>query len=365
MKNRVLFNGLAYAPNGAGISKYTEQLLKAFLRGNYPVDILLRKDYKVEYQGLDSIIFAQDEISNSGQRIIMEQWKMKQLYKEYALVHFPDYATPVCTMSSSVATIHDMAMKSMQEKYTFLQRNTKRLLLQNTIYRAKGILCISEFTKKELLNYYPHIEHRIEVIYLGLAKAEKCIKKEILEKWGLQTREYILFVGTIAPHKNIISLIKAFSLLKQKGYSGKLVIAGGKGWMYDEILTFVKNSTIQNQIVFTDYVDEVTLETLYYFAECFVCVSLYEGFGFPPLEAMARNLPVVVSDLPVFHETVADCGLYCQADSEYDIADKISRIIQDKNFAASLSEKGVKRTALFSWEKTAEKTWKWYQKFLI
>ena len=365
MKHKILFNGLIYAPDGTGISRYAEQLVKEFVAGGYAVDILLRDDYKLQYERYDNVLFAGRDIHSSGQRIITEQWQMRKLYRQYDLVHFPDYATPVFTTTASVASVHDLSMKTMRQQRTWKQNVVKNTLLQNTVHRAAGVLCSSEFTRQELLSYYPQLESRSQTVHLGVEVPQQQEWQQAqLTQWQLEPQQYILYVGTLAPHKNLVPLIQAFALLCQQGYAGKLVLAGGKGWMYDDIFAEVVRLQLQQRVVFTGYVQQDVLELLYHFADCFVTTSLYEGFGLPPLEAMIRGIPVLVSDIPVFHETVADCGLYCNPQQADDIAEKLMLLVSDNEKKAVLAAQGKLRAEQFSWQHTAQETWQFYQKIM-
>lgn len=365
--NKILLNGLHYENNGAGISKYNEMLLKMFIEENYDVDILIRDEFKNKLVS-NNLIFANKNIRGSKDRIICEQLKSIGLYKDYDVVHFPDYATPVLYKGAKVATIHDMAMYTMRDKYTAMQNITKNILLKNTINSAEKLICVSEFSKKELLYYYPKVEDKVEVIYEGvnIPKIDISYDEEIkvLDKFDIVDNKYILYVGTIAPHKNIKNLIQAFKNITNEIPEYKLVIAGKKGWMYNDVFEEVRKLKLENKIVFTNFVSNFELEVLYKNANLFVSVSLYEGFGFPPLEAMGRKLPALVSDIEIFKETCSDCAIYCNPKEVDDISFKILQILNDKNLQNDLIRKGKERVEFFDWKKTAKETYNLYLKII-
>lgn len=366
MMSRILLNGLHYVPNGAGISNYTHRLLDAFIKGNYDVDILMQKVFQADYKD-ERIQYISDMSYGSSKRIVEEQLKQRKFYKKYDLVHFPDYATPVFYKGYKVATIHDMAMHTMRDKYTLMQNVTKNTLLQSTIKKANALICDSNFSKKELLNYYPQVADRAQVIHLGvdiphyLMKQEE--KKSVLDKFGIY-KEFILYVGTIAPHKNISNLIKAYSYLKKQNSSCQLVIAGKKGWMYEEVFDEVKSLRLEKEVIFTDFITDEEREVLYHAATCFASVSLYEGFGFPPLEAMGRGCPVLVSDIEVFKEVCGESVLYCNPKDTIDIAKQLKLLLETEELRDKLREKGLKQVQKFSWEETARQTYKVYEAVL-
>lgn len=361
--SKILLNALHYETSGAGISKYTEMLLKTFIEEEYDINILIRDEFKQKIVS-SNLIFANESINGSKDRIIYEQLKGQKLYKKYELVHFPDYATPVLYKGLKVATIHDMAMHTMRDKYTPMQNITKNILLKNTINSAEKLICISEFSRKELLYYYPKVENKVKVIYEGIHIPKINIGEDensrILNKFNIVQNKYILYVGTIAPHKNIKKLIQAFKKIINEIPEYKLVIAGKRGWMYDEVFEEVSKLNLESKIIFTDFVSNFELEVLYKNAGLFVSVSLYEGFGFPPLEAMGRNLPALISDIEIFKETCNESVIYCNPNEVEDISIKILKILRNQRLQMDLIEKGKERVKFFNWKNTAEETYKLY-----
>lgn len=364
---KILLNGLHYESHGAGISKYNQMLLKTFIEENYDVDILVRDEFKNKLQS-EHLIFVNKDINGSKDRIIYEQLTAQKLYKSYDLIHFPDYATPTLYKGKKIATIHDMAMHTMSDKRTFMQNMTKNILLKNTINHADKLICVSEFSRRELLNYYPKVEDKIEVIYEGIEIPEINMNYyeeiKVLEKFNILKNKYILYVGTIAPHKNIKKLIQGFNYVKDKIPDYKLLIVGKRGWMYDEVFKEVEILELQDKVVFTDFVSDIELEVLYKNADLFVSVSLYEGFGFPPLEAMGREVPVLISDIEIFKEICSDAVMYCNPNELEDIGHKIIQILNNKNLQEELVKRADERIKLFDWKRAAKDTYNLYLEVL-
>ncbi|NFI51519.1 glycosyltransferase family 4 protein [Clostridium botulinum] len=361
--NKILLNGLHYESHGAGISMYTKMLLKTFIEENYNVDILIRDEFKNSLRS-EKLIYANQNINRSKNRILYEQLKAQKLYTNYDLVHFPDYATPVLYKGKKIATIHDMAMYTMRDKYTKMQIITKDILLKNTIKNADRLICDSEFSRKELIKYYPEAEEKSSVVYCGIEIPKIEIQLEfelnILKKYNIEKNNYILYVGTIAPQKNINNLIKAYVLSRQKGLECKLVIAGKKGWMYNEIFKYVSEVKMEENIIFTDYINDLELEILYKNARIFSTISLYEGFGFPPLEAIGRNVPVLLSDIEIFKEICEDAALYCNPYDIKNISDNMLKLVNNKKLQCELKLKGKQRLEIFNWNESAKKIYDIY-----
>lgn len=363
---KILVNALQFSPDGAGISKYSHKLAEVIMKNNYNVDVLCRKDMVDKFENKERLIPI--DIKGSSDRIITEQVKLLKLYKKYDIVHFLDYATPVLYKGKKIATIHDMAMHTMKDKYTKGQVLTKTTLLKNTIKNADKLICISEFTKKELLKYYPNVdESKIEVVYNGFEYKEIELTQQTIDttlnKFNI-TKNYLLFVGTLSPHKNIEKIVEAFNKVKNEGYDYQLVICGKKGWLYENIFKKVKKLKLENEVIFTDYVTDEELEVLYKNTKLFVFPSLYEGFGFTPIEAMARRVPVLTSKEGALREVVGDTAIFCDAYSVQDISQKIINIIDDKELNKLLIEKGIERIKYFSWKNTFNSIDKIYNKVL-
>lgn len=364
--NEILLNGLQYEVQGAGISKYTQKLIDTYIREEYPVDVLVRKEVKVDNEN-EQVLRVASTITSSTKRIIEEQIKQRNTYKKYQLVHFPDYATPLLYRGIKVATIHDMAMHTMRDKYTLIQNLTKNTLLNYTVRAAEHLICDSHFAKKELLHYYPNIKADISVVYLGVESpkviGEQALYEDVIRKYKI-CKPYLLAVGTLAPHKNIVSMIKAFATVKGQGEDYQLVIAGKKGWMYDEIFKEVEALGLKGEIIFTDYISEDELEVLYKKADLYISTSLYEGFGFPPLEAMLRECPALVSDIEVFREVAGEGAWYCDQNSSEDIAKQILYLLHHKEVCEWLVEQGKENVQRFSWQRAAKETFNIYEQIL-
>ncbi|MFT5874313.1 MAG: glycosyltransferase involved in cell wall biosynthesis [Clostridium sp.] len=201
--NEILLNALHYEDQGSGISKYTHMLLKTFIKENYDVDILIRDEFKKNLSS-QYLVYVNQNINGSKDRIVYEQLKAHNLYKKYDLVHFPDYANPMIYNGKKIATIHDMEMYTMRDKYIKMEIITKDALLKNTVKIANRLICDSEFSKKELIKYYPEADEKAVVVYCGIEipkfESESESNVNTLEKYNIEKNNYILYVGTIDTH---------------------------------------------------------------------------------------------------------------------------------------------------------------------
>ena len=243
-----------------------------------------------------------------------------------------------------------------------------------SVKKARKIFTISKISKDDIIKVYGVPSEKVIVTYPGIKQFSMNSQfsnfKKIKDKYGI-SGDYILFVGTLQPRKNIVRLIEAFShvILRAKPEGSReilrsaqnditLIIVGKKGWLYEEILEAPKKYGIENSIKFLDFVPNEDLSVLYQNALCFVLPSLYEGFGLPVLEAMKYGCPVITSNVSSLPEAGGDAALYIDPLNVSDITAKIKMVFEDNKLRKEMIEKGKKQVAKFSWEKTAKETLK-------
>jgi glycosyltransferase involved in cell wall biosynthesis len=226
--------------------------------------------------------------------------------------------------------------------------------------RADTIITISQFSKSEIVKYLAVPKEKIVVMPCGVDfeffrpdySTEEI--QTIKDKYSINS-DYILYLGTLEPRKNIEKLIDAYQLLKSRNNDiPKLVIAGRKGWQYNSIFQKVNEYRLINDIIFTGYLSEQDTPVLMKGAHAFVFPSIYEGFGMPPLEAMACGTPVITSNVASLPEVVGDAALLVNPFSVESIAEAIGKIIQDECLRTSLSQKGLIHASSFSWDRSAK-----------
>jgi len=264
----------------------------------------------------------------------------------------------------TVVTIHGLEYQWLKEYKNWLQR---WYLPLSTYYSAKSatqLIAVSQFTKNQLKKEVHNIPKDIKVVHEGVASYEYHPKDfmslAVLDKFGLESKKYFLFVGTIQPRKNLVALIQAFSEFVQMspGLGYKLVIAGSVGWLADEILRAPGESGIPELVVFTGRVEDEALRVLYHQAKIYIQPSLTEGFGLPVLEAMSAMIPVVSSDGGALSEVVGEAGMVIPLNDKFvkNLADSMNSIVKDPKVGQKLVQKGKKRVTQFGWEIAAKKT---------
>ncbi|MCX6340468.1 MAG: glycosyltransferase family 1 protein [Candidatus Aureabacteria bacterium] len=276
------------------------------------------------------------------------------------LYHFPNFVIPPLKKGKAVVTVHDLSFSRYPE-YTEA-RNLRRLekCFRYTLERADAIITISEFSKRELMELYGVPSDRIAVIHLGVSTPRRAVFEKPLPA------RYFLFVGTVEPRKNLGTLLDAWRIVKKHrpDWAFKLLIAGGHGWNCEPAEAQAGKRGVADDVITIDYVTHEDLPALYRAAEALVFPSFYEGFGLPPLEAMASGTPVIASTAPAIPEVVGDAALMCDPHDPEGIARAIVQIQDDRQLRDSLVARGFERIKLFGWRKTAEETLALYRKLL-
>jgi glycosyltransferase involved in cell wall biosynthesis len=251
-----------------------------------------------------------------------------------------------------LVTVHDLFHLAMPELSGGLHKRLYAKYLFSAVRRkSRALVFDSEFTSSEFLRLVGKPRSGVHVIHLGVDGRWFNLPKRSRP----YSAPYILYIGNVKPHKNLAALISAFRTI-HKEIPHDLVIAGkSEGFITgdNEAKESALASDIRGRVVFTGLVDQETLEQYYCHADGFVFPSLYEGFGLPPLEAMACGCPTVVSSAASLPEVCGDAALYCDPYSPEDIAKKILQIVRDADLRSRLKEKGLVRAAAFSWDATA------------
>lgn len=249
-------------------------------------------------------------------------------------------------------TIHDAAVFGWPEAYSTLFRRWYQVLLPALGRRTSKILTDSGFSAKELVKYCHINPGKIKVISLGKEQIFSAPPDEaILRNNNLSPGNFAVAVSSMSPHKNFRSIVRAVELLGESSYD--VVIAGG----VNPKVFSSRQVHLPSRVKYLGYVSDSELRTLYEHAGCFIYPSFYEGFGLPPLEAMACGCPVIVADTASLPEVCGDAAMYCDPHSHQDIADKIRQIMNDGKLREMLRQKGLARAKCFTWDKCARETW--------
>ncbi len=276
------------------------------------------------------------------------------------LYHSPSYSLPMSLPCRSVVTIHDLAF--LDTRFHKLRlRFYLRILTQISLRRADHVIAVSQYTREQLEARFPYVAGRVSVVHSGLdplflSPPSEAAAREFRKEVG-QARPYILFVGAIEPRKNLPRLIRAYELaMAEAGLPHDLVLLGPWGWRYGPTVQAWRESPLRDRIRHIGYVPAEELPLWYAGADLLVYPSLCEGFGFPPLEAMASGTPVVTSDCSSLPEVVGDAAITVPPSSVEAIAKAMENVLTDRDLADELRARGQQRAREFTWEEAAAKT---------
>ncbi len=280
--------------------------------------------------------------------------------------HSPDFIPPRRLRVPTVITVHDLAFLMYPR---FLTPDAARYYgqIDHASRSATHIIAVSESTKRDITRLLGVPEDKVTVIYEAAHPVKRVIdpvdaQQHVKRNYGVDG-DFILFVSTIEPRKNLPTLLAAYSKLLT-GYKSqaKLVVAGGKGWLTDEVDQAVEKYKLHDKVCFLGAVPNEELGYLYKAARVFAFPSLYEGFGLPPLEAMASGTPVIVSNVTSLPEVVGDAGLLVDPNDVDAWAAALYRVLTDNDLHTEMAHKSIKRASKFSWERAARETLEVYRK---
>jgi glycosyltransferase involved in cell wall biosynthesis len=286
------------------------------------------------------------------------------------LVHDPTGVTPLLCGAGgarSVVTVHDVFAWSCPGNSTRLDMLVYHYWLPHVLPRVEAVITVSHASKRDIMRYLRVPAAKIHVILEGVnrrfCRPTEAVERDVQKRHGLPTN-YILFVGSVEKRKNLSHLLKAYDRLWQMGERRRLVIVGARRWLYSDIAETVTQLQMKDRPIFTGYVPDEDLPALYGGADLFVFPSVYEGFGLPPLEAMACGTPVVCSNTSSLPEVVGAAAVTVDPCDVEALAEAMRRVLADADLREELRARGLARAAQFTWEKTARETFALYEEVM-
>jgi glycosyltransferase involved in cell wall biosynthesis len=282
------------------------------------------------------------------------------------LLHMTTYVAPPWSPCPMVVTIHDLSFLEYPNAFSWRVRTMLTTLVPGSVKRAARVIAVSEWTKQDLVRRYGLRPEKITVTpeapppgFRRLPDAQRSPLPA-----GIQP-PFVLAVGNLEPRKNLARLIQAFGVaVREHGFTGQLVLVGKAQMRAGDARFAAREAGVESRVVFTGFVSHDDLTLLYNRASLFAYPSLYEGFGLPPLEAMACGCPVVASNVTALPEVLGDAALLVNPVSVAELAEAMSAVLERPELALSLREKGRRRAASYSWEATAARTRQVYSEVL-
>jgi glycosyltransferase involved in cell wall biosynthesis len=349
-----------------GIGYYTQNLLEVLTQVDTNHEYFLFKTVKNQPD------YPLPLLARPNVRIIQtsKHWQKWRCRREgVELYHGTNFRLRGKGKIGNVITIHDLAFKRYPH---FLKKQWGQSLsflkTKRDAQRADRVIAVSRHTAEDIVEFFKIDPQKIRVIYHGIDEvfhhgvSEDSVSM-VKQKFHIQTPSYLLFVGTLEPRKNLPTLIRSFQSLPNLHSEFSLVLAGGFGWRYDEVVELSRG--LENRVILTGYITPEELISLYSGASLFIYPSFYEGFGMPLLEAMAMGVPIVASKTSSIPEVVGNAAFLFDPLSAEDLATAISRMIEDSSLSDSLRVKGKQRVKMFTWDRAARETLSCYEEVLF
>ncbi len=354
--------------DNTGIGRYLRNLLI------HLAQIDTQNEYIVFINRANSQVLNQDNFQFVPLKISIPLYSIREQYWlpleickwNLDFMHYPNFAIPLIRPYPDVVTIHDLIYYLYPEQCPSKAAHYyARFMLQYAAKHAHVLITDSEHSKRDLMKYFHVPDEKIHVILPAAdgqccAPATRQIRPNIEEKYGI-VQPYILYVGKHHPYKNITTLLHAYVTHPDIYENFQLIIAGKRDIRRKDLYTTAKKLDPGEKIIFTDFVEEEELFDLYRQARLFVFPSLYEGFGLPPLEAMACGVPVITSNVASLPEVVGDAAIQVDPLNVRELADAIQTVLTDTELWNTLKQKGLKRSQQFSWETAAQQLLQIYE----
>jgi glycosyltransferase involved in cell wall biosynthesis len=367
---RIGFDATAIPANRTGAGNYIFNLVQALARiDSHNQYMIFAKPSHIGEFGIDqpNFHFTGVNLSARPQRLAWEQASLPLRIKQLGLdvLHSPHYTMPLPKTCKSVVTFCDMTFHLLPEMHSRLKRVFFQRMMRWSASHADKLIAISESTRHDVIRLLNVAPEQIVTIPLAAspdyrALPANCVA-EVCTRYELMPGRYIAYVGVLEPRKNVPLLIEGYAALAAEFPDIPLVIAGKKGWMYDEIFQRLTALGLEQRVRFLGYVPDADLTPLYNGARVFVYPSRYEGFGLPVLEAMQCGTPVITTNVSSMPEVAEDAALLVAPDDLAGLVVALRRVLTDDILARDLGQRGQKRSATFSWERCAQETLQVYQ----
>jgi glycosyltransferase involved in cell wall biosynthesis len=298
-------------------------------------------------------------------RILWEQTVLPVLASGYQLdvLHAPLNVQPVACTVPVVLTIHDLTFIKYPDRFQALKQRYLATLTRYSARRARRILADSAATKRDVERYFGIAPHKVQVVYPGVdpdfrphqsgSDTERAALASFRSRQGLP-EHFVLYLGTLEPRKNVDRLVAAFAEVVKRGLPHALVLAGGKGWQFESIFAAVDRYGLTERVIFPGYVSRDEQPLWYTASDLFVYPSLYEGFGLPPLEALACGVPVVTSNTSSLPEAVGSAGITVDPGDVPALTNAMISVLTNSNRADQMRVDGIAHAASFTWQRAAE-----------
>lgn len=365
----------AAAHEKAGLGRYAANLARALLAQNVPLTgfVNAKRDARLPP--------PLNELPLHSANLARKPWRLRAALSYFGgpsldsalpgvtLFHATEHLLPYLTRARTVLTLHDIAYLRFPQYHLLQNRLYLTLMMPRFLARAHAVICVSEFTRRDALAHYPRLDPaKVHVITEGVEPhfqpiTDPAVLANVRNRYRLPAR-FILYVGTIEPRKNLNTLLEAYTLIREHVPQVGLVIAGGKGWLYESFFERLRALGLENKVILPGFIPEADLPALLSCAELFAFPSTFEGFGLPPLEAMACGVPVICSNAASLPEVVGNAGLLLPPHDVRAWAGILTQLLLTPALCTDLRARGLAQAQQFRWAAVAERTREVYEKVI-
>ncbi len=350
----------------AGLGRYAGEIARALDQDKRDINLSLFYNRQGQAKLPDYLGHLPHRTVNLGNKpwrmgVLLSQmlrWPMDNTFGAVDIFHATNHLLAHFGQARTVFTLHDLIFLHYPEYHLPYNRWYLTWAMPRYLRAADMIVTPSECSRQDVIKFYGLPESKIKVIYEApapsfLPATDTVSLNRVRQQYGLPEK-FILHVGTIEPRKNLSRLLEAFNALLKDWPDLKLVLIGKKGWLYDSFFRRLQTLGLEEHVIFPGFVDEADLPACYQLAELFVYPSLYEGFGLPPLEAMASGTPVVSSNSSSLPEVVGQAGLLVDPTNTAALTQALRRVLTDPILRADLAQRGLVQAQKFSWQKAVD-----------
>src|ERR1041384_2421463 len=373
---RIGLDGYPLAEPLTGVGHYTLELARALAR-NFPRDefeLVSQKPFnpaaigEIQHESIPNLRLTEAKSSTLRGHWWSVGLPMYARRAGFDLFHGTNFEVPLWKRRCTVLTIHDLSTLLYPETHRASAVRRARLRLPLAAKIAGAIITPTEAVRQEVCARLKVKPGKVTAIHEAPRRTFGPIAKEetvAIRKRLCVEEEFLLFVGTLEPRKNLLTTLRAFEeVINRTSARPQLVIAGGAGWLIDETLALINLASLKDRILLTGYLHDEDLRALYSSCRAFVYPSLYEGFGLPPLEAMACGAPVIASRISALQETLGDAAILVEPLDVQTLSRTINEVLKDERRRAAMREAGIKHAEKFSWDEAARRTHEVYERVL-
>jgi glycosyltransferase involved in cell wall biosynthesis len=368
---RIGFDATALPAEPVGAGRYIVRLARALAAqgAEHELIIFVQRPRRtlIDTPPLQNVQWVETQEMRPALRLLWEQTVLPQLVRRLGLdlLHSPHYTRPLFLPCASVVTFHDMTFFLYPQLHTRAKRIFFPWMMRRSARLAEAIMADSESTYRDAMRILGIPAVKITTVPLGIGEefhpiTDARLLDDCRQRYNLPER-FVLYVGLVEPRKNLPLLLQAYARLAQQDDPPPLVVVGRMGWMYEEVFRQIESLQLQQRVQFTGYVPDQDLPLVYNLAQCLLYPSRYEGFGFPPLEAMACGTPVITTASSAMQDQVGEAGLLVPPQDEQALFQAMRRLLHDHALQEELSRRGREQARKFTWEQTAFKTLQVYR----